>query len=71
MPLPKRAIDELKALYKQHRSEALSDDEATAIANRLLRAYYLVTRPESSRFPQESEGSNSALVDPSGRPQVG
>jgi len=64
MLLPKRAIDELKALYKQHRNESLSDEEATAIASCLLRAYYLVTRPEGPGFPREDGGANSAPVDP-------
>jgi len=47
--LPKKAYDELKELYRKHRGEELTDEEASAIANRLVRAYYLVTRPDPDK----------------------
>lgn len=39
MPLTQAAIDELKAIYKKHYGEELSDVDAWDMANRLLRLY--------------------------------
>ena len=45
MPLSRKAIEELKAIHKKHYSEDLSDEEAWEMGHRLLRVFYVLTRP--------------------------
>lgn len=48
MPLSRKAIDDLKTIYRRERQRELSDEEAQAIGNTVLHAYFLVTRPRNS-----------------------
>jgi hypothetical protein len=57
MTLSPKAVEELKVLFRKHRGQALGDEEAWAMANRLLRVYHAITRP------RQTKGSNSAPVD--------
>lgn len=45
MPLSKKAIDELKAIYKECYGEDLSDEDAWEMGHRLLRVFYVLTQP--------------------------
>jgi hypothetical protein len=45
MALTQKAIDELKVIHKRHAGETISDDEAWAMGNRLLRIFAILARP--------------------------
>lgn len=49
VPLTRQAIEELKAIHQKESGEDLSDDEAWAMGERLLRFLDVVTRPDSVR----------------------
>jgi hypothetical protein len=59
--LPKKAADELKELCRKHRGEELTDDQASAIANRFLRMYFLIRRRERDKL-------NAPAFSPGGDP---
>jgi hypothetical protein len=59
MPLSRKAIEDLKVIYRKEHHRELSDDEAQAIGNNVLRAYSLVTRPRESA----SRNSNGVPFD--------
>ena len=61
MPLSRKAIEELKAIYKDCYGKQLSDDEAWAVGNRLLRIYHVLTRSPTRKA--ESKSSNGASFD--------
>jgi hypothetical protein len=44
MPLPPRAIEELKAIYRKEYGRDLSDEAAWEMGHRLLRIFAVLTR---------------------------
>ena len=44
LPLTREAIREFKALYKQKQGDTLSDDDAAAMAARVLRVFAVIYR---------------------------
>ena len=62
MPLTQKAIDELKAIHRRHFPEELTDDEAWAMARRLLGIFRLLTEgPKTGLVRLES--SNDPPLD--------
>jgi ribosomal protein L32 len=65
--LSKKAIDDLKAIYKREYGKDLTDDEAHRIGNTVIRAYYIVTRPRKaephSSLPQLTRNSARRYLD--------
>jgi hypothetical protein len=61
MPLPRSAIEELKAIYRKHYGKDLTDDEAWAMGHRLLRVFAVLMRVPAP--PREEKGSNPVALD--------
>lgn len=61
-PLTRKALDEFKAIYQRKRGDALSDDEATAMASRLLSVVSAFLRI-AARNRADSTGSNRVAFD--------
>lgn len=55
MPLPPKAIEELKAIYHKEYGRDLPDQEAWAMAHRLIAAFDILTRPPGSPGPTSAE----------------
>lgn len=62
MPLSPRALAELKAIYRAEFGQDLTDAEASAVGNRLLRAFDVLTCPPAST-PPVAAGSNLVPFD--------
>lgn len=43
--LSQPALDEFKAIYEEEFGEMLSDDQAQEMASRVLRLFYLLSKP--------------------------
>ncbi len=56
MPLSRKAIEKLKTIYKDAYGKELSDDDAWEMGHRLLRVFYVLTRP----VDEENNGSKSS-----------
>jgi hypothetical protein len=57
MPLSHQAVQELKDIHRKNFGEHLTDEEAVAMGNRLLRLFAVILRvPAPPR--EDSEGSN-------------
>jgi hypothetical protein len=61
MPLSRQAIEELKVIHRKHFGVDLTDEEAVAMGNRLLRLYAVLLRVPAP--PLEQEGSNPVALD--------
>lgn len=59
MPLSRKAIEDLKAIYRKESHRDVSDEEAHAIGNTVLHTYFLVTRPRNVPL----KNSNSVPFD--------
>ena len=62
MPLSRKAIEELKTIYKDCYGEELSDDDAWEMGHRLLRVFYVLTRPIEKK-DNASKSSNGLAFD--------
>jgi hypothetical protein len=51
MPLPQLAIDELKAIHRQRTGQELSNDDARAMANRILQLFAVLLEVRSPIDP--------------------
>jgi hypothetical protein len=60
--ITRAALEKFKAIYQGKHGESLSDDEAAAIAGRLLRVVSVFLRISARNVP-EPEGSNRVPVD--------
>ena len=56
MPLSRKAIEELKTIYKDAYGKELSDHDAWEMGHRLLRVFYVLTRP----IDEEDDASKSS-----------
>lgn len=62
--LSPKAIEELKAIYKRHYGEDLSDDEAWEMENRLIRIFAILARePRRSVTPEKGSHVPSPLLE--------
>ncbi len=58
MPLSKRAIENLKVIYRNDYGEDLTDEEAWEMGNRLLRLFAVLMRLPAKPSETDEKGSN-------------